>query len=127
MSVVGSQCLKCGDALGAGAIEGFCQRCLAAVAFDTTSDTSSAALKTGTSPKRRLGGYELTEQGGDAQLALGLGAAKSGRASVLETTLDRVEARFGAGAVQRASDLVADHGVGVASNLDFLDDAPPER
>jgi DNA polymerase IV len=74
-----------------------------------------------------LGGYDLTGQGDDAQLALGIEAGKSGRARLLETALDRVAARFGAGAVQRASDLVADHGVGVASNLDFLDDAPPER
>jgi tRNA A-37 threonylcarbamoyl transferase component Bud32 len=62
MSVVERQCLQCGDALGAGAIEGFCQRCLAAVAFDTTSDTCSAAVGTGTSPKRRRGGYELIEE-----------------------------------------------------------------
>jgi eukaryotic-like serine/threonine-protein kinase len=62
MSVVGSQCLQCGDALGAGAIEGFCQRCLAAIAFDTTSDTCAAAVETGTASKRRLGGYELIEE-----------------------------------------------------------------
>jgi DNA polymerase-4 len=74
-----------------------------------------------------LGGYDLMEQGGESQLALGIEPDKSGRARILETALDRVSARFGVGAVQRASDLVADHGVGVASNLDFLDDAPPER
>lgn len=69
-----------------------------------------------------LGGYDLTAQGAESQLALGLEPGRAGRARRLETTLDRVATRFGAGAVQRASDLVADRGVGVASNLDFLDD-----
>jgi DNA polymerase-4 len=72
-----------------------------------------------------LGGYDLTEHSEAAQLALGLEVGRAGRARRLETTLDRLAARFGAGAVQRASDLVADRGVGVASNLDFLDDEPP--
>jgi DNA polymerase-4 len=71
-----------------------------------------------------LGGYDLTEAGEDSQLALGLEVGRAGRARRLETTLDRLAARFGAGAVQRASDLGADRGVGVASNLDFLDDGP---
>jgi DNA polymerase-4 len=71
-----------------------------------------------------LGGYDLTEEGDDSQLALGLEVGRTGRARRLETTLDRLAARFGAGTVQRASDLVADRGVGVASNLDFLDDGP---
>ena len=71
-----------------------------------------------------LGGYDLAEEGEESQLALGLEVGRAGRARRLETTLDRLAARFGAGAVQRASDLVADRGVGVASNLDFLDDKP---
>jgi hypothetical protein len=66
----------------------------------------------------------LTARGEDSQLALGLEAGRAGRARRLETTLDRLAARFGEGAVQRASDLVADRGVGVASNLDFLDEGP---
>jgi DNA polymerase-4 len=74
-----------------------------------------------------LGGYDLIEQGADSQLALGLEAGRAGRSRRLETTIDRLTARFGAGAVQRASDLVADRGVGVASNLDFLDDDEPKR
>jgi DNA polymerase-4 len=74
-----------------------------------------------------LGGYDLTEEGDDSQLPLTLDVGRGGRARQLETALDRVAARFGAGAVQRASDLVADRGVGVASNLDFLDDAPPKH
>jgi DNA polymerase IV len=73
-----------------------------------------------------LGGYDLTQQTDDSQLALGLDVGRAGRARRLETTLDRLAARFGAGAVQRASDLVADRGVGVASNLDFLDDERPK-
>jgi DNA polymerase IV len=71
-----------------------------------------------------LGGYDLTGEGDDSQLALGLEVGRAGRARRLETALDRLAARFGAGTVQRASDLVADRGVGVASNLDFLDDKP---
>jgi DNA polymerase-4 len=74
-----------------------------------------------------LGGYDLTQRRDDAQLALGLEAAPTVRARRLETALDRVTERFGAGAVQRASDLVADRGVGIAANLDFLDDEPPEQ
>jgi DNA polymerase-4 len=69
-----------------------------------------------------LGGYDLTAPREDSQLALGLEAGRAGRARRLETTLDRLAARFGEGAVQRASDLVADRGVGVAANLDFLDE-----
>jgi DNA polymerase-4 len=74
-----------------------------------------------------LGGYELTERGADAQLGLELTTGGAGRARRLETTLDLLAARFGAGTVQRASDLVSDRGVGVASNLDFLDDESPRR
>jgi DNA polymerase IV len=68
-----------------------------------------------------LGAYDLIERGSEPQLGLPLDGA--GRARRLETTIDRIAVRFGAGVVQRASELVADRGVGVASNLDFLDDA----
>jgi DNA polymerase-4 len=67
-----------------------------------------------------LGAYDLEERRFEAQLGLPLEGA--GRARRLETTIDRLAVRFGAGVVQRASELVADRGVGVASNLDFLDD-----
>jgi DNA polymerase-4 len=66
-----------------------------------------------------LGAFDLCAGPSDSQLALPI---EDRRARMLETTLDGVRARFGTGAVQRASELVADHGVGVASNLDFLDD-----
>jgi DNA polymerase-4 len=67
-----------------------------------------------------LGAFDLlaAEHRG-SQLGLKLG---DGRTRRLETTIDGVRARFGAGAVHRASELIADRGVGVASNLDFLDD-----
>jgi DNA polymerase-4 len=55
----------------------------------------------------------------ERQLALAIDA---GRARRLESTIDGVRARFGSSAVQRASDLVVDRGLGVASNLDFLDE-----
>jgi DNA polymerase-4 len=38
----------------------------------------------------------------------------------LETAIDALVGRFGAGVVQRAGDLKRDRGVGVAANLDFL-------
>jgi DNA polymerase-4 len=38
----------------------------------------------------------------------------------LETAVDALVGRFGAGVVQRAGDLKRDRGVGVAANLDFL-------
>jgi DNA polymerase-4 len=66
-----------------------------------------------------LGAFDLIAGLADSQLALPI---EDRRARLLETTIDGVRARFGTGAVQRASELVADHGVGVASNLDFLDD-----
>jgi DNA polymerase-4 len=66
-----------------------------------------------------LGAFDLiAADAADSQLAL----LHDGRTRRLETTIDGVKARFGSGAVQRASELVADRGVGVASNLDFLDD-----
>jgi len=66
-----------------------------------------------------LGAFDLCTGLADSQLALPI---EDRRARLLETTIDGVRARFGTEAVQRASELVADHGVGVASNLDFLDD-----
>jgi DNA polymerase-4 len=67
-----------------------------------------------------LGAYELVDGSSESQLGLPIGGA--GRARRLETAIDRVAERFGAGSVQRASNLVADRGVGVASNLDFLEE-----
>ena len=66
-----------------------------------------------------LGAFDLVDASAESQLGLDIG---DGQARRLETTIDGVRARFGASAMQRASDLVADRGVGVASNLDFLDD-----
>ena len=72
-----------------------------------------------------LGAYGLAERRTEPQLGLPLVGA--GRARRLETTIDRLASRFGVGVVQRASELVADRGVGVASNLDFLDEGHDAR
>jgi DNA polymerase-4 len=65
-----------------------------------------------------LGAYDLDAPPNQSQLALSI---VDGRARRLETTIDGVKERFGSGAVQRASELLEDRGVGVAANLDFLD------
>jgi DNA polymerase-4 len=52
---------------------------------------------------------------------LDLLAAPGSRARRLETTLDALAGRFGAGIVQRAADLERDRGIGTAANLDFLE------
>jgi DNA polymerase IV len=48
------------------------------------------------------------------------------RARRLETTIDALVNRFGTGVVQRAGDLGRDRGVGVAANLDFLQEGERE-
>ncbi len=63
-------------------------------------------------------GLDSPVNGDGSQLALPI---VDGRTRRLETTIDGVRERFGAGAVQRASELLEDRGVGVAANLDFLD------
>lgn len=66
-----------------------------------------------------LTAYDLEGvNGADRQLAL-LPAAGN-RERRLETAIDALVGRFGAGIVQRAGDLSRDRGVGVAANLDFL-------
>jgi DNA polymerase-4 len=67
-----------------------------------------------------LAAYDLVDEASDGQLGLPLDA--SPRARRLETTLDRLAARFGAGIVQRGRELIGDRGVGVGANLDFLAD-----
>ncbi|HEX5048684.1 MAG TPA: DNA polymerase IV [Gammaproteobacteria bacterium] len=64
-----------------------------------------------------LGAYEIAAAADDEQLGLPI---EAGRARALETALDSVAERFGAGAVQRAADLINDRGLGLAANLDFL-------
>jgi DNA polymerase-4 len=65
-----------------------------------------------------LGAFDLDSPIEGSQIALPI---VDGRARRLETTIDGVRERFGTGAVQRASELLEDRGVGVAANLDFLD------
>jgi DNA polymerase-4 len=95
---------------------------VAAELFSAAAPLLDAIEKEGPFRLVGLGGYDLVDAAEESQLDLGLEAGRGGRARRLETTIDRLAARFGAGVVQRASDLVADRGVGVASNLDFLDD-----
>jgi DNA polymerase-4 len=66
-----------------------------------------------------LAAYDLIRGADWAQPSLPI--EQTARARRLETALDRVSERFGAGAVQRAADLLRDGGIGVSVNLDFLD------
>jgi DNA polymerase-4 len=73
-----------------------------------------------------LAAYELAAA--DASVAqLDLLPAAGDRSRRLETAIDALVGRFGAGVVQRAGDLRRDRGVGVSANLDFLHERePPE-
>jgi DNA polymerase-4 len=77
----------------------------------------------GAGPFRLVGlaAYELA--GSERKEQLGLSIDGAARTRALETTLDSVAERFGAGAVQRAADLINDRGLGLAANLDFLGDS----
>ncbi len=67
-----------------------------------------------------LTAFELVRAAAGAQLSLLPAAGTRDRS--LETAIDSLEQRFGAGVVQRGGDLYGDRGVGVPANLDFLDD-----
>jgi DNA polymerase-4 len=73
-----------------------------------------------------LAAYEISAAADEAQLGLPI---DSRRTRALETALDSVAERFGAGAVQRAANLINDRGLGLAANLDFLaeDEGAAER
>jgi DNA polymerase-4 len=80
-------------------------------------------VQQGSGPFRLVGltAYDLRAAGpGDAQLDLLPEAGDRDRR--LETAIDALVDRFGRGVVQRAGDLRRDRGVGVAANLDFLQD-----
>jgi DNA polymerase IV len=64
--------------------------------------------------------FDIVEADADSQLALW--APMGSRDRSLETAIDALESRFGAGAVQRGGELYGDRGVGIPTNLDFLDD-----
>jgi DNA polymerase-4 len=66
-----------------------------------------------------LGAFDLAKRAAEPQLSLLPRAGMRDRQ--LETTLDALIDKFGAGAVQRGGDLYGDRGVGPPSNLDFLD------
>lgn len=57
VTAINKNCLRCGAPLSTGAIEGFCQRCLAVVAFGEADETVGNAASDSFS--RRLGNYEL--------------------------------------------------------------------
>ncbi|MEO8465260.1 MAG: DNA polymerase IV [Gammaproteobacteria bacterium] len=63
--------------------------------------------------------FDIALASAESQLSLLPTAGKRDR--VLETAIDALENRFGAGVVQRGGELFGDRGVGVAANLDFLD------
>ncbi|HEY9181699.1 MAG TPA: hypothetical protein VIQ99_00780, partial [Gammaproteobacteria bacterium] len=63
--------------------------------------------------------YDLERRATELQLSL---VAEDSRARRLETALDQVAERFGRGAVMRATELTGDRGLGLAANLDFLDE-----
>jgi DNA polymerase-4 len=66
-----------------------------------------------------LGAFDLAKRAADVQLSLLPSAGVRDRR--LETTLDALVDKYGAGVVQRGGDLYGDRGVGPPSNLDFLD------
>jgi DNA polymerase IV len=67
-----------------------------------------------------LAAFDLSPAEADSQLALW--SAPGARDRGLETAIDALETRFGAGVVQRGGELYGGGGVGVPTNLDFLDD-----
>ena len=67
-----------------------------------------------------LAAFELARAAPDAQLSLLPAAGVRDRG--LETTIDALEEKFGPGVVQRGGDLYGDRGVGIPTNLDFLDE-----
>ncbi len=66
-----------------------------------------------------LAAFDLAHASADSQLSLLPTAGKRDRG--LETTIDALEQRFGAGIVQRGGEAFGDRGVGIPTNLDFLD------
>jgi DNA polymerase-4 len=63
--------------------------------------------------------FDLEQAAAEPQMSLLPAAGKRDRG--LETAIDALEHRFGAGVVQRGGELFGDRGVGVPTNLDFLD------
>ncbi len=67
-----------------------------------------------------LATFDLADVSAEAQLSLLPAAGARDRG--LETTIDALERRYGAGVVQRGGELFGDRGVGIPTHLDFLDD-----
>lgn len=66
-----------------------------------------------------LTAHDLADSSADGG-QLDLGADSRARARKLESTIDSLAERYGAGVVKRAGDLMRDPGVGPTANLDFL-------
>ncbi|MBI3415631.1 MAG: protein kinase [Verrucomicrobia bacterium] len=60
VTAANKNCPRCGAPLNAGAVEGFCQSCLAAVAFGAADEVPPGADQKTSS--RRLGDYQLLEE-----------------------------------------------------------------
>ena len=87
-----------------------------------------SAARTSTTPVipyRGIAAYDIDINDAEGS-QLGLLPAAGNRARRLETAIDALVDRFGAGVVQRAGDLGRDRGVGVAANLDFLHERDAE-
>jgi hypothetical protein len=66
-----------------------------------------------------LAAYDLDDGDASGQLAL---MPRDDRTRGLETTIDKLVARFGSGIVRRAVELDGSRTPATAANLDFLDD-----
>src|SRR5262245_47674655 len=125
-----TKCLRCGAALSAGAIEGFCQRCLAVVAFAASGETESNLAER--ARLTRLGDYELIEEIGRGGMGVVYRARQVGldrevavkvlRAGPFATATDVVRFRreAAAAAALRHSNIVAVHDVGEADGHTFF-------
>jgi WD40 repeat protein/serine/threonine protein kinase len=125
-----TKCLRCGTPLSAGAIEGFCQRCLAVVAFAASGEEEPASA--GAVRPTRLGVYELIEEIGRGGMgvvyrARQLGLNREVAVKVLRqgpfadaSEVARFRREAAAAAALRHPNIVAVHEVGEADGHAFF-------